>query len=221
MGMTSQSQASRLIQPGVIASSAERPASPFEGQCIFQKDTDQLLVWNGTAWVIPNAPAQNPTGLEIVSPSTVSVGSGSYSVSTSGAVTFTNVSSVSLNSVFNTIYENYKVYVTFTSAHSADCEMRLRMRTGTTDVQGANYIYSAIISYSGSAILTSYNAGSGQTAFRLGDQTAGGYNKLPIEFDVLSPVTSTIRTSMRANIAVPVNPQPYFFAVRGFLHSLV
>jgi hypothetical protein len=38
----------------VIDNTAARPASPYEGQVIFQKDTDQLLVWNGTAWVIPN-----------------------------------------------------------------------------------------------------------------------------------------------------------------------
>jgi len=51
MGISNTIPPSRLIQPGVIDNAAARPASPFEGQCIFQKDTDQLLVWNGTAWV--------------------------------------------------------------------------------------------------------------------------------------------------------------------------
>lgn len=66
MPISNQIPSSRLIQPGVVDSAATRPASPFEGQCIFQKDTDQLLVWNGTAWVIPNQKTQNPTGLEHV-----------------------------------------------------------------------------------------------------------------------------------------------------------
>lgn len=51
MGITQQIGASSIIKPGVIDSAAARPASPYEGQVIFQKDTDQLLVWNGTAWV--------------------------------------------------------------------------------------------------------------------------------------------------------------------------
>lgn len=64
MGITQNTGASSLIKPGVIDSAAARPASPFEGQCIFQKDTDQLLVWNGTAWIIPNSPASTPVPTE-------------------------------------------------------------------------------------------------------------------------------------------------------------
>jgi hypothetical protein len=56
MGITQQIGASSLIKPGVIDNAAARPTAPYEGQVIFQKDTDQLLVWNGTAWKqIPTA----------------------------------------------------------------------------------------------------------------------------------------------------------------------
>jgi hypothetical protein len=51
MGITQQIGASSLIKPGVIDNTAARPASPFEGQAVYQKDTDQVLVYNGTAWV--------------------------------------------------------------------------------------------------------------------------------------------------------------------------
>ena len=51
MGITQQIGASSLIRPGVVDNTAARPASPYEGQVIFQKDTDQILVWSGTAWV--------------------------------------------------------------------------------------------------------------------------------------------------------------------------
>jgi hypothetical protein len=61
MGLSNQIPSSRLIQPGVVSSAATRPASPFTGQCIFQKDTDQLLVWSGTAWVCTSSLA----GLQI------------------------------------------------------------------------------------------------------------------------------------------------------------
>ena len=49
MGITQQSAAARLVQPGVCTSST-RPVSPFEGQAIFETDTDRVLYWHGTAW---------------------------------------------------------------------------------------------------------------------------------------------------------------------------
>jgi hypothetical protein len=61
MGITQQIGASSLIKPGVIDNTAARPASPFEGQVIFQKDTDQILVWSGAAWVCTSSLA----GLQI------------------------------------------------------------------------------------------------------------------------------------------------------------
>ena len=49
MGITQQIGASSLIQPGVCTSTT-RPASPYTGQCIYETDTNKMLVWNGTAW---------------------------------------------------------------------------------------------------------------------------------------------------------------------------
>jgi hypothetical protein len=49
MGISQQIGASSLIKPGVCTSST-RPASPYEGQVIYETDTDKVLVWNGTAW---------------------------------------------------------------------------------------------------------------------------------------------------------------------------
>jgi len=37
------------LKQGVCTSST-RPASPFEGQMIYETDTDMVAVWNGTAW---------------------------------------------------------------------------------------------------------------------------------------------------------------------------
>lgn len=92
MGFSNYLPSSRLIQPGVCTSST-RPASPFEGQCIFETDTDRLLVWNGSAWVIPNAPAQNPTGLEFI---------------TSGAL---SGNSINFSNCFTSTYNNYQIVI--------------------------------------------------------------------------------------------------------------
>jgi hypothetical protein len=92
MGITQQIGASSIIKPGVIDNTAARPASPYEGQVIFQKDTDQLLVWNGTAWVIPNSPAQNPTGLELITSANI-----------------TNSTSTTFGNCFSSTYTNYNI----------------------------------------------------------------------------------------------------------------
>jgi hypothetical protein len=37
------------LRPGVCTSTT-RPTAPYEGQHIYETDTDKVLVWNGTAW---------------------------------------------------------------------------------------------------------------------------------------------------------------------------
>lgn len=41
--------ASSAIRPGVVTSST-RPSVPFDGQLIYETDTDKLLVYNGSSW---------------------------------------------------------------------------------------------------------------------------------------------------------------------------
>lgn len=53
MPISSFSAPSAISKPGVIANAAARPASPYEGQAVYQVDTDALLIWNGSAWTPP------------------------------------------------------------------------------------------------------------------------------------------------------------------------
>jgi hypothetical protein len=68
MPLSSVVGAQSIIKPGVCTSST-RPASPFEGQMIYETDTDTLLVYNGSAWVCitpksstQDASVNNPSG---------------------------------------------------------------------------------------------------------------------------------------------------------------
>ena len=47
------------LRPGVCTSTS-RPSSPYEGQSIYQTDTDTVLFWNGSAWVAPYATTASP-----------------------------------------------------------------------------------------------------------------------------------------------------------------
>jgi hypothetical protein len=49
MPLSNYIPSSKISQPGVCTSST-RPATPYEGQTIYETDTDKVLVWNGSAW---------------------------------------------------------------------------------------------------------------------------------------------------------------------------
>jgi len=63
--MTISNQASG-IRPGVCTSTT-RPVTPYEGQTIYETDTDRLLVWNNSVWIQASGPyvaySATPSGL--------------------------------------------------------------------------------------------------------------------------------------------------------------
>jgi hypothetical protein len=48
MGISNSSGTAGLKQG--VCSSTTRPTAPFEGQMIYETDTDMVAIWNGTAW---------------------------------------------------------------------------------------------------------------------------------------------------------------------------
>jgi len=139
------------ITPGVCTS-ATRPASPFQGQVIFETDTNRLLVWNGSVWVIPNSTTQNPTGLELITTVTCSSGG----TASSGVVTVgSSVSSVVIGNAFSTTYDNY--YISYNGAMASASALGLQL--GPSTVTGYNSGYYAGISRV-SATAVSVNLGT-------------------------------------------------------------
>jgi hypothetical protein len=114
--------ASTVIKPGVCTSST-RPASPFDGQVIYETDTDRTLVYNGTGWVFLSTSRANPVGIDLIK--TQTIGSA--------------VSSVTVTNAFNSTYDNYKITVNggVTSANNA---LRMTLGSSSTGYYG-NLIY--------------------------------------------------------------------------------
>lgn len=99
--------ASSVIKPGVCTSST-RPSVPYEGQLIYETDTDRVASWNGSAWVYTHS-----SGLVLVS---------------SG--TFSGVSSWTVDGVFTSSYRNYRIVIhntQVTNASAQSTETRLRV----------------------------------------------------------------------------------------------
>ena len=52
------------LRTGVCTSSS-RPTTPYNGQTIYETDTNRTLAWNGSAWIITNSPYTNHAASQI------------------------------------------------------------------------------------------------------------------------------------------------------------
>jgi hypothetical protein len=110
------------------------------------------------------------SGLTQIVPSSVSVGSGSGSVGTSGTVTFSGASSISLNGCFNSTYDYYKVLFNFLPSASTDHYILFRA-SGTNAT--TNYTYTG--SRTNGSTTTVFTAGPGSEIYFTSG--AGAVNK--------------------------------------------
>ena len=78
MGLSNYLPNSRISQAGVVPNEAARPASPYEGQMVYQQDIDAVLVYNGTAWIGVGYPMAIFTELQTSGTNGGSATSGSY-----------------------------------------------------------------------------------------------------------------------------------------------
>jgi hypothetical protein len=96
-----------------------------------------VYVASGTTWysIAPNVTAP---GLAIVSPTSIANSGGSASAS-GGAITCTGVTSVSLNGIFSSAYDNYLCILAVTQTSSDDINARLRVG-GVDNTTASSYI---------------------------------------------------------------------------------
>jgi hypothetical protein len=136
-----------------------------------------MFVWSGSAWVSVASEVESlagfatqsyadnaatvASGMKLLTPTSIAVGSGSGSVSSTGTVTFSGASSVSLNDVFNATYTHYKIIIDIkNTTTSSSCNMR--MRVSGADNSSSNYVNqrltveSATVSSSRPAATTSW-----------------------------------------------------------------
>jgi hypothetical protein len=122
-----------------------------------------MLIWNGTAWVIPNAPAQNPTGLELVSTTTVTSGS-----------------SVTVSNCFSSTYDAYKIIMSG-GATTANGTMSFQF-SGITTGYYIGIIYYAFSAGSGTPAI--FSAANQSTWQEVGSTSSSG---IALNIDVINP----------------------------------
>ena len=130
-----------------VCTSTTRPAVPFEGQTIYETDTDLTKVYNGTAFV--------------------NVGGGLVCVKAETA--FSAVTSFTADSIFTSNYTNYKIIIRHTATTQGSITMQLRA-SAVAATSNYNYQRAAFVSTVSSPVRY-----SSQSSFYVGDGAGGDF----------------------------------------------
>ena len=126
-------------------------------------------------------------GLTLLTPTSIVATGGSGSISTNGAVSFTSASAISLNDVFSTTYDNYKLL--FVGTTSLENTINLRMRVSGADNSTSNYYFQRTLSKNGNDV---------QGGEALATTSWAGFNtnttNTIIEVELFSPFLATATT---------------------------
>ena len=125
-----------------------------QGQYAYIEATSSLQVYTGSAWT-----TLGNSGLTSIVPTSVTVGSGSASTSANGTVTFTGASTVTLNGIFSSTYENYLILLRPT-ASSINTDIWVRMTAAGTPNSTASSYFDQYIQAAGT---TAASVGSNTT----------------------------------------------------------
>jgi len=113
-----------------------------EGQLCYIEASDVVQYYSGSAWATVGPSTSG--GLVPVVPTSAAVGSGSATFSsTTGFVTVTGASSVSLNGVFTATYNNYFINLNLLSVAGTPIPT-FRVRAAGTDLTSSTYSYASL-----------------------------------------------------------------------------
>jgi hypothetical protein len=119
-----QDQAVMVFGGTAARSSAIGTANFEEGMLTYLTDVDKLQVYTGAAFADVYPPAASAQGLTLIN-----------------TTSFSAVASQSINTVFNSTYDNYKVILQFTTLTGG---LTLRLRASGSDNSTSNYYSNAI-----------------------------------------------------------------------------
>jgi len=194
----SEALAERLDVVGVnpFADSAARATaipSPVEGQMASLNDDDKVYRYSGSEWVAVGL----PPGLNPVAPTSIANSGGSAST-TGRTVSYSGVTSISLNGVFSTGFDDYMILFDQMIGNTNPTEFTLRLRVGGADSSGANYFGALVFStFAGTLGILSNSGGTSFIRFINATPTIKlGMNTL-VQSPFLSEITSITHQGSR------------------------
>ena len=156
MPITNYLPSSRLIQPGVCTS-ATRPASPFEGQVIYETNTKTILIYNGSAWITTLPRTAVNTDITPATSGSYTNATASVSVSTGSSAWVTLISQGLSTSSGSTTLISFAVSGATTIA--------------ATDANSISHIGTSIVGKSRTILVTGLN--NGVNTFTIASRASG------------------------------------------------
>jgi hypothetical protein len=132
-------------------------------------------------------------GLKLIVPTSVAVGSGTGSADSLGTVTFNAISSVSLNGIFSSTYENYRIVMNTTSG-SGNVDIFMRLRFSGSDNTTTNYEWT----YQDFSTTTTVGRSTGDTKLSIGANSINMGSLVTV--DLGSPFNSTRTNYICSNL---------------------
>jgi hypothetical protein len=152
------------LRTGVCTSST-RPTAPYEGQMIYETNTDLTYIYNGSSWQqVAGSTAVGNSGLVYISSTTIGTG----------------VSSVTVSNAFSATYENYLVTVT---GGVASGNVSLDMTFGSTTT---GYKWCLVYTAWGSTIYSDADAAAAKIRY----VGRGETNSLAGHIEIMAPFLS-------------------------------
>jgi hypothetical protein len=111
----------------------------------------------------------------LIKPTSIAHSGTSASIGTNGQVTFTAVTSLSLNGVFSATYDNYVIVMRLSNPAAASINLGGRLRAAGTDATGSNYVHQYIFANGTSVTADRLTGTSAMVANIYGTQRAGSY----------------------------------------------
>lgn len=168
-----------------------------EGMVSYLQDTDYVEVYRAVGTASPAweqvayvSDVTARSGLVPIIPSTVNYSGGTATANSLGEISFSAVTSISLNDVFSSEFTNYKIITNSFSATTSGTNINMRYRSAGTDNSSANYAMGGI------QVNLNTTGGVGQsggTSFRIVNG-AGGIARNGFTLDVHSPADADLRT---------------------------
>ena len=180
---------SQQTNSSAVITSTTAPVGAAAGDLWFNSSDGTLYVYFNdgitSQWVESRSEiATSQIGLTPVMPTSIVISSGTAS-STSNTTTFSGVSSISLNGIFSSTYDHYRIIL---SAYQSTTNTSLyRLRNGSGDVSGALYYFQELYA-TGTTVGASGFAN--QTTGRFGYFNANTWSTQVI--DITDPATTVV-----------------------------
>jgi hypothetical protein len=111
---------------------------------------------------------------------------------------FSGVASQSVNNVFSSTYENYRIVFTTTNFSVSDA-LSFRLRASGSDYSSANYSQMGTRNFSNAATIVALNE-TGRTSIGLGSTNSGAGDRCGITIDIFKPNVNFVNKVMHINV---------------------